>query len=227
MRAVTDYVVVDYDDSNTRYRRNGLDIYIDTTYEPEKQAQVVGTVVAAPGRVRYTGKGDGFEGDVDVEFGPGDQVIFHFLALKNAIKNGREVSKGRAVIGLESIFAVMDTPYPRPVLGWVLVKPDKVYKHGLEAGVLGDYTLSKTSGMVVGAGAVPRRWLKKDDVIVRAEVAIGDQVRFRPIDAIPLFYSVQDRVGEVLYRMRRHDILAIEHDDGGPVYDHATGRYGK
>lgn len=223
-RMISNYVEVEIDDSNEWYDRNGLKIKLDISFEPEKNAQVVGIVKTVPDKLWYNRKDpSSMEYKIDQELKVGDRVIFHFLSVSNAKKEGR-INGNILYLPYSSIFAVMDDPYPKPINGWILVRPCKKKKDGFLDGVGEEYDISKRKGFVVAAGAMVQEYRIPDSE--DAEVPVGSFVHFKRQDAIPLFYSVQDKVGELLYRMRRKDVLGIEEiiDDGGPVYNHVTGR---
>lgn len=221
-RMISNYVEIEIDDSNEWYDKNGLQIQLDTTYEPEKNAQVVGVITAVPDHLWYDKKDPAsMEYDVDMELSVGDKVVFHFLAISNARKEGR-VTGNRVILHYQSIYAILTEGYPIPVNGWLLVRPCRKKKEGFLEGVFEEYEVSKERGYVVSAGAMVREYRMGGDLDV--EVPVDSFVHFSKKDAIPLFYSTQDRVGELLYRIRRKEIMAMEIDNGGPTYNHATGR---
>lgn len=221
-RMISNYVEIEIDDSNEWYDKNGLKIQLDTTYEPEKNAQVVGVVTAVPDRLWYDKKNPAsMEYDVDMELSVGDRVVFHFLAISNARKEGR-VTGNRIILSYSSIYAKLTDSYPKPINGWLLVRPCRKKKEGFLEGVLEEYDVSKTYGLVVGAGAPIREY--RIGGFLDPEVPMDSFVHFARQDAIPLFYTIQDRVGELLYRMRRKDVLAMDIDDGGYPFNHMTGR---
>ena len=78
---------------NSITTRSGIELYIETSFEPERYANVWATVIAVPGRLKSKSmledrdKRHIISDDEDMRLIVGDKVYFHYLTIKNSKKN--------------------------------------------------------------------------------------------------------------------------------------------
>ena len=152
-RTFGNLVMIKLDPENTSIKlRNGFDLYVDTSYEPEKHATVMGIVYGLPSHLQFTGKANkGMPWQTPLEIKMGDKVIFYYLSVINALKpeNRRYVIEGSdryILINYEFIYAIIRDDKITPVNGYVLIEPcedpsitqerERMKKIGLEMVVL-------------------------------------------------------------------------------------------
>lgn len=123
MKPGTGYVIVEIPPAiNSIKTASGIDFYIDSSFDPEKYANVWGTVVGVPERT----SSENFRADRDkkhlvtkdkeVRLQPGDKVYFHYLTIKNAKKSFNrgtyfeEGGKRFAILPYSSLFFAIRKP---------------------------------------------------------------------------------------------------------------------
>ena len=82
------YILIRLDRDNDFIKlENGSTLYIDTSFEPEKHATVIGEVFGIPKKLTYTGKPNiGMPWKTPLQIKIGDKVIVHYLAIVNAFR---------------------------------------------------------------------------------------------------------------------------------------------
>jgi len=207
--------------------KSGFKIAIDTSFEPEKHTVRVGTVLSFPKKLIYNNTPDSMPWDTEMELQEGDRVIMYFLAVMNClvkekkayIKEGKELT---IFIKYHNIYAVIRDGKIIPINGYVLVEhmedpawiklQEEAKKSGLE---IPDLRKSSNTNACYGKIAymgIPNKEYKepnKSDVGITAKV--GDSVIMKKVRDIPMEYDLHTRApeGKKLYRIHRHDILAI------------------
>ncbi len=218
IKVPNNWVCVEYDNSNNYFDLGGEKMLLDTSYEPEKNAQTIGTVIKACDHVSFNPSSqNSYDYDVEVEIQKGDRVIFHFLTILSAIKHGKTFAQdGKLYVFMpyDRIFVAIRNDEIIPVNGFVLVRPDQEelpVPSSLNI-VLTDLSKgsSKSSGTVVYAGVKCMGYAGAfKDLGEDPDVFVGQKVLFKKMDAIPLQYEFHSLLKEKLYRMQRKDILAI------------------
>ena len=145
--------MVQIDDSNEWIKLGDNKIQLDVSFEPEKHAQTVGTVIMTDGTDYHSDTLiDGTEVRHHSMVQNGDRVIFHFLCVKDAMSNARlfvEDGKKILFIRYEELYVVIRhqqsgfhaekimelykqtgeliyenlDTYVIPINGWILVEP--------------------------------------------------------------------------------------------------------
>lgn len=199
------WVLVEIDDSNEWIKlSNGVTLWLDTSYEPEKHAQVHGKVVLKCDKVNFMSPYD-----VDVEVEIGDDVVFHYLCVVNAITYNRvhvEGGKKYVFIEYQDLFAAYRDGKTIPLNGYIFVEPDeeintKYYADDFDFRTITKKTTTKsmTRGTVKHVGIKCRNYPTYDnDSDEMLDVNVGDKVIFSPEEAIPLILG-----DDSLYRTHR------------------------
>jgi len=92
-RTFNNNVLIRLDKENDSIKTtSGFELYIDSSFEPEKHATVTGEVCGLPSRLSYTGQANiGMPWLTDIEVNYGDHVIMYYLSIINAFK--KEIQK--------------------------------------------------------------------------------------------------------------------------------------
>ena len=208
------WVCVRYDNSNEYIKIGESQIMIDTTFEPEKNAQTTGTVIKVCDHLTFNpSSSTSHPYDVDIEVKAGDQVIFHFLTIRQAQKEGKTfIQDGKLYVFMpyDRLFVAINQKGVTPLNGFVIIKPhdEELPKTIFEIPDIAK-KISKKIGTVLYAGSKCRGYAEHHlrDLGEDPDVEVGDTVIFNPIDAIPLQYEYQSVLEKGLYRMQRKDIL--------------------
>lgn len=225
-RMIANNVMVQLDPSNEIIEtRSGLKLYMDTSYEPEKHVVRIGEVTKAPDKLIQT-KGS-IPWETDVEIRDGDKVVMYFLAVQNCLAPERKnyIRKNGTVwifIKYHNIYAAIRNGKIMPVNGYLLVEPveDPEWIRRVEKAKMNNIDLPdlrKASNVNVVYGKIaymgkPNRSYdspyKSDD---NYDLNIGDIVVMKRIRDIPVEYEYHAKIdgGRKLYRVQRHDILAV------------------
>lgn len=211
------WVCIKVDDSNEWVNLGKEKIKLDVTFEKEKHAQTVGTVVNVCENIFFSQKSvPSHPWDVPIEIQPGDTVVFHYLTLKNAKDDGKidHVDGVQyAFIPYADIFCAVRGGEILPVNGWVFVEPEKDVPNTFLSVPDIAKKDSEITGTILYAGAKAMAYHGKESqgawVWEDPDVSVGDKVFFNSTDAIPLQYEFHSITGKKLYRMRRKDILAV------------------
>lgn len=221
-------VVVKLDPANNFIEtESGLKLEIDTSFEPEKHIVRVGTVIEAPRKLIYHHKRSGYPWKTTMELKAGDRVVMYFMAIQNCLapeqkKYTREGDDIYIFIKYHNIYAVIEENNIRPINGYVLVEPVEDPEWERRTGeakrinlILPD--LRKASKTDVTYGKIiymaPPNEIYADDYKsdhFHTE-KVGDTVIMKRIRDIPVEYEYHAKMdgGRKLFRMHRHDILAV------------------
>lgn len=201
---------------------NGEELYLDSTYEPEKHARNYGTVLKVPDRLKYSGvKGDEYslEYDADMDLEVGDIAYFHYLESAKAVKRGQvfEVDGKRAVmIRYDRIFFARRGDELVMANGWILVEP--IYEDEIKSDIIiiPDTAKGKPKtleGIVRHVGSGIREYIfGKENGADTNEVSVGDHIAFTKYSNIPIEYGLHETLDKTYFRVQQKDILGIYAD---------------
>ena len=214
--------------------KNGTDLYIDTSYEPEKHTTVTGEVFGIPKKLLYTGIPNiGMPWKTPMEVKIGDRVVVYYLSILNALgvynKDGQQKSMKAFVEGddkyvlieYQNIFAIIRDGVMMPINGYCLIEP------------MEDPEWTRTKKRITNAGLIPLKMKEKTNThvvygIVRycgrpneayvdnhsddgVAVNPGDIVIMKRISDLPLEYDLHAKIdgGKKYWRIQRRKILAV------------------
>jgi co-chaperonin GroES (HSP10) len=207
---------------------SGVELFIDTKFEPEKHRDIVCDVIQVPSQLIYSEKYGNYvtmPWDVDMEVRVGDVAYCDYLAIQNAMINkydGKSFiheNELYLLIHYMNIFMVLRDGSPIMCNGYVLVEPtyDEYYmavKKFNDLGLVAPDTVTEMKkvtqyGIVMYLGSRPRNYLNKD--LADMELSIGDKVLFDKHADIPLEYEYhQTFMKETkLFRILRKDIMMV------------------
>jgi hypothetical protein len=228
-RAGINLVKVKLDPENaTILLKSGVELYIDQNHEPEKHLVLLGTVDTLPQQLLYSDKGDKMPWVTEMELQVGDRVVMYYLGVFNCIANERRhfIKEGKNVwifIKYNLIYAVVRDGKIIPVNGHILVEPSKdpekirLENQARESGIeLVDFNeKSKTHvsfGKVAYVGKPNLLYFQPNLCDDHVDVSPGDPVILKKVRDIPVEYEYHSKLdnGRKLYRVQRHDILAIQ-----------------
>jgi len=221
-------VLIKLEPENTSIKlRNGFELYVDNTYEPEKNATVTGMVYGLPSHLYYTGKGNvGMPWDTPMELKMGDKVIVYYLSIINAFKpeNRRYVLEGEdryVFIQYSSIYAKYGEGFVQPINGYCLIEPcsdpfvekqkQRMQSIGMELILFNKKNNTNVSFGIVRYLSTPnRRYVDEHSSDEGVDIAIGDTVVLKKTYDLPLQYDLHQKVdkGKKLLRVQRRSILA-------------------
>lgn len=214
-------------ENNVIKTKSGLVLNIDVSFEPEKHMVLLGEVTALPTQLTYHKSGKFMPWKTHVEIKLGDRVIMYYLAVQNCLSKERKwhVREGEETwifITYNNIYAVIRDGKIIPINGYILVEhiEDPVWenkkKYYEEKGIdIPDLReLSKTHctyGKVVYIGKMNELYSNKSMMDSHIVVKAGDNIIMKKVRDIPLEYEYHTKLhgGRKLFRMQRHDILAI------------------
>jgi hypothetical protein len=207
--------------------KNGFELYVDTSFDPEKHATVTGEIYGLPSHLQYTGKPNvGMPWLTPMELKFGDTVILFYLAVMNALdkRNPRYIVEGRdryVIISYENIYSIVRDEKLIPINGYCLIEPCKnpeieAQRERMTKMGLTPITLAKENpngvvyGIVRHMGIPNRRYIDEGHSDDGVDIAVGDTVVMKKISDIPLQYNLHQRVeqGKPLYRVQRRSIFA-------------------
>ena len=207
--------------------KNGTDLYVDTTFEPEKHITVTGEVFGIPSRLYYSGiPNKGMPWKTPIEIKLGDRVVMYYLAVQNCFRKEmfRAIVEGEdryIFIQYHNIYAIVRDGVLMPINGYVLVEPcenpewnftrERLNKLGLAA-----VKLNEKSNVDVVYGIV-RYFGRPNDAYTDGKsddgvgVNYGDIVVMKRITDLPLEYDLHAKIdgGKKYWRTQRKNILAI------------------
>jgi len=227
-RCLNNFIFIKLDEANDSIKlKNGVNLYIDNSYEPEKHATVTGTVYGVPSHLKYSGiPNKDMPWDTPMEIKLGDKIICYYLSVINALKpeNERYVLEGKdrfIFISYEFIYAVIRDEKIIPVNGYCLIEPcedpaitqerERMEKLGMELVVLETRTNTHVIfGKVKYVGTPIREYVEEEHTDEGVDVSPGDTVVIRKISDIPLQYELHSKLdgGARYYRVQRKNILA-------------------
>ena len=198
--------------------KNGGELLIDPSFEPEKHYRVSGIVKAVPESLYFnpTDMEFSMEFDVSMDLKVGDNVFFHYLQMDRAIKEELLIEidgKQHIYIRYDSCFCAFRGEEVVMLNGWMLLEP-----YGTEEQIQSDFLdlqlrTRKTKphplkGKILHASSPVKTYLwgkhEKDDGI---DIEEGDVVSFLPYSNIPPEYGLHESLGKVFYRTQRKELL--------------------
>lgn len=226
-RTLNNFVFIKLDPENDSIKlKNGLQLYVDTSFEVEKHAQVQGVVYGLPSHLRYTGRPKDMPWETPMEIKIGDTAIIYYLSIINALKpsNQRYVLEGTdrfVFVEYQYIYAVVRDGKIIPVNGYCLIEPiedpsitserERLAKLNMEL-IITEKRNSKevTYGRVKYVGTPNRRYVDEFHTDEGCDVGVGDVVLIRKTNDIPLQYDLHQRVneGKPLLRVQRRNLFA-------------------
>jgi hypothetical protein len=207
--------------------KNGFELYVDNTFEPEKNATVTGEVWGLPSHLYYSGEANkGMPWETPMELKMGDTVIMFYLAVLNALKpeTRQYVLEGKdryVFISYENIYAIVRDEKIMPINGYCLIEPcknpeieaqrERMTKLGLTPITLKkDSITSVVYGIVRHIGVPNRRYVDEGHTDEGVDIAVGDTIVMKKVSDIPLQYNLHQKVeqGKPLFRVQRRNIFA-------------------
>ncbi len=207
--------------------KSGIQLYVDTSFEPEKHVVRIGTVEKVPENLIYNHGKTGYPWKTTMELKEGDRVVMYFLAIQNCLRPEKKTywRKGKTVwiaIKYHNIYAIILDQNIQPVNGYLFVEPvedpeflrmQKEYKRiGME-----QVDLRKPSNTDVTYGKI--KYAGKPNEMYADDYKsdnfhdeyLGDIIVMKRIRDIPVEYEYHAKIdnGKKLYRIQRHDILAV------------------
>ena len=207
--------------------KNGFELYMDLSFDPEKHATVTGEVWGLPRHLQYSGKANiGMPWLTPMELKMGDQVIMFYLAVMNALnpQNRQYVLEGKdryVFIPYQDIYAIVRDEKIIPINGYCLIEPCKnpeieAQRARMEKLGLTPITLRKDSitnvvyGIVRHVGIPNRRYVDDGLTDEGVDVSVGDTIVMKKVSDIPLQYNLHQKVdeGKPLFRVQRRQMFA-------------------
>ncbi len=229
-RVIKNSLMVELDEENNYFiTKSGVKIYIDNTFEPEKHIVVTGTVVSAP-RSLFFKKGSPYTmpWKTPLEIKRGDRVVMYYLAVQNCLRDEekkyiKENGKYYILVRYNNVYAVIRDNKVIPVNGYILAEPaedpwkKKKQEYLKKISGIEIVTLQEKSNTdVVFAKAVyighpNTEYANSDFSDENIPVKEGDLMVMKKVRDIPVEYEYHSKIdkGRKLYRIQRHDILAI------------------
>lgn len=220
--------MIKLDSANDHIRfKDGTDIWIDNSFEPEKHAIVTGEVTGLPTRLNWSR----MEWETDMELQLQDRVVFYYLSVLNCFR--KEMFKAYTegidqyiFIEYQNIFACIRNNNIIPVNGYCLIEPmndpywEKTKKRytrlGLEPVRLNDKTLTDVVyGRVRYCGTPNRSYRNPVSSDHGVDIAAGDLVVMKKISDIPVEYDLHAKIdgGKRYWRVQRRSILAVINEE--------------
>jgi hypothetical protein len=227
-RTLNNYVFIKLDPENDSIRlKNGCELFIDQTFEPEKHAQVVGTIYGLPSHLTYSGIANkNMPWLTPLEAKIGDKCIVYYLSIINALKPQaqRYILEGKnryVFIEYQYLYALIRDGKIIPINGYCLIEPvedpaitaerARMNKLGLEHVVLGSRSSTNvTYGIVRHLSTPNRQYVDYGQTDEGVDVSVGDTVVMRKTTDIPLQYSLHAKLdgGAKYLRVQRRNLLA-------------------
>jgi hypothetical protein len=207
--------------------KNGFELYVDLSFDPEKHATVTGEIYGLPSHLQYTGQPNvGMPWQTPMELKFGDTVIMFYLAVMNALdkRNPRYIVEGSdryVMISYENIYACVRDGKVIPINGYVLVEPienpavtaerERMAKIGLKAIIARkDSAVNVVYSKVKYMGTPNRDYPDEGHTDDGVDIAVGDVIVSKKVSDIPLQYELHQRVneGKKLFRIQRRNVFA-------------------
>jgi hypothetical protein len=227
-RAGINLVKVKLDPENNKLLlKSGVEVYIDNTFEPEKHLVLLGTVESLPQQLSYSDKGKKMPWLTDMELQVGDKVVMYYLGVFNCISKERKhyIKEGENTwifIKYELIYALSRDGEIIPVNGYLLAEPreDPEWERKVMEAEEHNFVMpdlrepSKTHvayGEIAYVGKPNKMYVNKNFSDDHVEVSPGDKIIMKRVRDIPVEYEYHTKMdgGRKLYRLQRHDILAV------------------
>lgn len=206
--------------------KNGTDLYIDTSFEPEKHATITGVVMGLPKKLYYTGVPNvGMPWKTEMELKIGDRAICYYLSVLNALRPESmkafiEGDDRYVIIQYQNIFAVVRHGAIIPINGYCLVEPcenpiKKELQDRMAKSNLVMVNIDKPSNTNVVFGKVkytgrPNEEYSDGSSDEGVEINNEDMVIMHKITDIPLEYDLHAKIdgGKKYWRIQRRRVLA-------------------
>ena len=221
-------VMIKLDPENDSIKlKNGMELYVDNTYDKEKHATVTGEIYGLPSHLSYSGEGNkGMPWLTTMDLKYGDHVIIYYMSVINALakENKRYILEGKdryIFTEYQNVFAVYGDDFVKPLNGYCLIEPcDDPFvsekRKRMEALGMELVTLKNKSNVNVSFGVVRylsapnREYVDESNTDDGVDVKVGDTVVLRRITDIPLQYQLHQKVnsGKGLLRVQRRFMLA-------------------
>ena len=227
-RTLGNLVFIKLDPDNTSIKlKNGCELFVDNTYEAEKNATVTGEVWGLPSHLKYSGKPNlDMPWDCDMEIRMHDKVIIYYLSVINALRkeNMRFIVEGEdkyVFVPYNTVYAIVRGDEVLPLNGYCLIEQvenpeitrtrERMKALGMEYVEIGrKVTNEVTFGKIKYLGKPNRAYTDEGQSDEGIDVAEGDVVVIRKTNDIPLQYSLHQKVnqGVKLFRVQRRNLLA-------------------
>ena len=222
-------VMIELDSENDHIKmKTGGEIYLDTSYEPDKHVTVTGTVRAIPTSLRFDPENPSYmPWDTDMEIKIGDRVIIHYLAVMNCFRPEMKkywVQDGKRLVFIQyrSIFCLIREDVIIPINGYCLVEPipdryiESLKERADTAGlILAGMNEKNNKRVVYGRVAyisIPnKRYFDSIYTDKGVDISPGDEVVMRKISDLPTEYEFHAKLdgGRKFYRVQRCDIFGV------------------
>lgn len=227
-RTCNNFIFIKLDSENSLIKlKNGFQLYMDNSFEPEKNATVTGEVWGLPSHLSYCGEPNkDMPWLTDMELRMHDKVIIYYLSVINALKkeNMRFIVEGEdkyIFVPYNTIYAIVRGENVIPCNGYCLIEKvedpaitrekDRMKAMGMELVIL-DRRVSNqvTFGKIKYLGKPNQEYVDENQSDRGIDVAVGDTVVIRKTNDIPLQYDLHQRVndGVKLFRVQRRNLLA-------------------
>jgi hypothetical protein len=225
---LNNFVFIKLDPDNTSIKlKNGCELYLDNTFEAEKNAVVTGEIWGLPSHLKYSGKPNlDMPWLCDMELRMHDKVILYYLSVINALnpRNKRYILEGEdkyIFVSYDNVYAIVRGEQVIPVNGFCLIEPvedpaitrerERMKALGMELVVLGRKISNQvTYGKIKYLGTPNRAYVDEFQSDRGVDVAVGDVVVIRKTHDIPLQYDMHQKInnGVKLFRVQRRNLLA-------------------
>jgi co-chaperonin GroES (HSP10) len=235
MRILTNNVLVKPVDPSKIITLSGMEFYLDTRFEEQKNAPQAGIVIAVPERLTFSNDMEkpSLSVKTEMELQVGDTVIFNYNAVPHAKSTGMFIGDS-VLIAYDMIYCAVRDGQTICLSGSVIVEPEsEVVKSNLYIPSVAQNKKHKTLGRVIHAAkkpvdairhlpelntlCPPMKMTKGGEFYQLDRYAKpGDRVMFHFSNAIPLqhFQELHGTISRsLLYRMRHNDIELVLDDD--------------
>ena len=222
-------ILIKLDKTNESIKfKDGSEIYLDTSFDPEKHATVTGEVFGLPKKLFYSGKPNlGMPWDTPLEVKMGDRVVLYYLAVVNCFRpeSYKAIIEGEdryIVVTYQNIYAIVRDGQLIPVNGYCLIEPmenpEKIRtKERMEKAGLISLDLNKKSNKDVVYGKVAHCGVPNEEYVDAhhtdngVDIEVDDIVVLKRISDIPLEYDLHAKIdgGRKYWRIQRRYILGI------------------
>ena len=220
VKAGRNYVLAELDAIyNETIDAGGVELILDTSYEKERHSAVNAIVVSTPKDLYYSPEASdqSIEFDTEMELEMGDKIFFHYLAISNALEEGRVFNKnGKFYIFLkyDRIFCAERNGYVFGINGWLLINPIvveneyegsglEIQEHLKNQESLQEGTIAYTSSPLMQYKFEKRYGSELDTLNT------GDNIVFSQDSDIPIEYELHQSIDSKkrYFRLQRKDIL--------------------
>ncbi|MGD0342765.1 MAG: hypothetical protein ABSA76_13765 [Bacteroidales bacterium] len=227
-RTLNNLLLIKLDPENDSIKlRNGFELYVDNTFEPEKHATVTGEIYGIPDYLYYSGMPNiGLPWKTELEVQMGDHVIMYYLSVLNALNVDKqnyliEGNDKYVFIPYQNIFAVVREKTIIPINGYNLIEPsedpDILRQRGRMESIGMIYARLKEKsntnvvyGIVRYVGKPNKAYVDSEYTDDGVDISIGDTVVMKKITDIPLQYNLHAKIddGKLYWRVQRRNIMA-------------------